>query len=264
MQINSCNMATSEKDKHAETIIRNHAMWSVASGAIPVALADLAAVSAVQLDMIRQLCEVYDVDFSVTRGKAMVTAITSAALARVGAASVIKMVPIAGTLVGSVTGGVLAGASSFALGQAFKTHLSSGGTFLDIDAERLKKVYRDQFEKGKEAVRDWQKNSEGKEGETKETKSRFNFDELIRKVRPSGPSTGKKEAKAEGDAVATPTEPVVESSTPKKQASAEKAEFSVSANELSSKLTELAALHGRGLISDADYAATKTRLLESM
>ena len=257
-------MATSEKDKHADTVIRNHAMWSVASGAIPVAFADLAAVSAVQLDMIRQLCEIYDVDFSVTKGKAMVTAITSAALARVGAASIVKMVPVAGSLVGSVTGGVLAGASSYALGQAFKTHLSSGGTFLDIDAERLKKVYRDQFEKGKEVVRDWQKNNSDDAEQQAESKSKFNFDELIRKVRPSGPSTGKKAAK--GEVVQeniTPPATEVSGDMPQAATSSEDPKAADGpSKQLTEKLTELAALHQRGLISDADYAATKTRLLE--
>jgi len=178
-------MAKDEKSKHADTIIRNHAVWSLGAGAIPLALADLAAVSAVQVDMIRSLCEVYDVDFSATKGKALVSSITSAALARVGAASVVKLVPIAGTLVGSVTGGVLAGASSYALGTAFKTHLSSGGTILDLDPERLKKVYRDQFEKGKEKVKEWQAergdDSIAEEVDEASTKSRFRFEELIRR-----------------------------------------------------------------------------------
>jgi len=258
-------MAATEKDKHAETVIRNHAVWSVASGAIPVALADLAAVSAVQLDMIRQLCEVYDVDFSVTKGKAMVTAITSAALARVGAASLVKLVPIAGTLVGSVAGGVLAGASSYALGQAFKTHLSSGGTFLDIDMDRLRQVYRDQFEKGKEVVRSWQSEN-GTEGESK---GRFRFEDLVRRKRPDGPAEAHRGAASNGTSGTAPKEilDTKSGSTARPSApasSATTAKTSVSPTELSSKLAELGKLHERGLISDADFAATKQRLLDQL
>ncbi len=254
-------MASAEKDKHAETIIRNHVLWSMASGAIPVAFADLAAVSAVQLDMIRQLCEVYDVDFSVTKGKAMVTAITSAAIARVGAASLVKLVPIAGTLVGSVTGGVFAGASSYGLGQAFKTHLSSGGTFLDVDVDRLKRMYREQFEKGKEVVKNWQEEaSEFAEEQT--SKSRFKFDELIRRERPDGPTAktpSAEPAPADPAPADTSHELVEDPAAPSPDAPA-----AASPNSLSDKLKELSKLHERGLISDADYESTKARLLAAM
>ena len=170
-------MSQHDRDRHADTIIRNHALFSTASGAIPVAFADIAAVSAVQLDMIRQLCDVYGADFQVKRGKALVTAITSAALARAGAASLVKLVPIAGTLVGGVTGALLAGASSYALGQAFKTHLSAGGTFLDIDTDRLRRVYREQFDKGKRVVQEWRKDSTAvdDESEAHQPGGRFDF-----------------------------------------------------------------------------------------
>ena len=243
-------MADTERLRHADTIIRNHALWSVASGAIPVALADLAAVSAVQLDMIRQLCEVFEVDFSATKGKALVTAITSAALARVGAASVVKLVPVAGTLVGSMAGGVLAGASSYALGQAFKTHLSDGGTFLDLDAERLKRVYREQFEKGQEVVKEWQ--AEGEDAaDVAVSRGRFFFDKLRRS------STG-----AAGDASTAPAAEATEDAEAAEIARTP--EPSAPKADLSTRLEELAKLHARGLISDADYEATKARLLESI
>ena len=62
--------------------IRNHVIWSMGAGLIPVLVADIFAVSALQLDMIRQMCRVYDVDFQETQGKAIVTALTSSTLAR--------------------------------------------------------------------------------------------------------------------------------------------------------------------------------------
>ena len=61
---------------HADTIIRNHMLWSMGAGFIPVPIADFFAVSAVQLDMIRQLCNVYNIDFKQTQGKAVITALT--------------------------------------------------------------------------------------------------------------------------------------------------------------------------------------------
>lgn len=146
----------SDKQKHADTIIRNHVIWSMgASFIIPIPVADIFAVSALQLDMIRQLCRVYDISFAETQGKAIVTSLTSSTLARAGARSLIKLVPGLGTLIGGATVSVFNGASTYALGEVFKRHFENGGTFLDFDTDRLKKMYQEQFEKGKQMADQW-------------------------------------------------------------------------------------------------------------
>jgi uncharacterized protein (DUF697 family) len=157
------NNKGSEKSRHADTIIRNHVIWSMGAGLIPVLIADIFAVSALQLDMIRQLCRVYDVNFSETQGKAIVTSLTSSTLARVGAGSLIKLLPGVGSLLGGATVSVFAGASTYALGEVFKKHFASGGTILDFDPARLKKMYQEKFEKGKKVAKEWGK--EARKGE---------------------------------------------------------------------------------------------------
>ena len=144
----------SEQSKHADTIIRNHVIWSMGAGLIPVLIADIFAISALQLDMIRQLCKAYNINFAETQGKAIVTSLTSSTLARITAGSVVKMIPGLGSIIGGLTVSVFAGASTYALGEVFKKHFSSGGTILDIDPERLRKLYKEQFEKGKKVVED--------------------------------------------------------------------------------------------------------------
>ncbi|MBK9013065.1 MAG: DUF697 domain-containing protein [Saprospiraceae bacterium] len=151
-----------EREKHAETIVRNHVLFSMGAGAIPVPVADVLAVSASQLDMIRQLCKVYDMDFSETQGKAIVSSLTASTLGRIGAASLAKLIPVVGTIVGSVANAIMAGASTYALGQVFKTHFDTGGTILDFDAARLKKLYKEQFEKGKTVAEELRKQQEAK------------------------------------------------------------------------------------------------------
>jgi uncharacterized protein (DUF697 family) len=139
----------SEQSKHADTIIRNHVIWSMGAGLIPVLIADIFAISALQLDMIRQLCKAYNINFAETQGKAIVTSLTSSTLARITAGSVVKMIPGLGSIIGGLTVSVFAGASTYALGEVFKKHFSSGGTILDFDPERLRKLYKEQFEKGR-------------------------------------------------------------------------------------------------------------------
>ncbi len=157
----SSNNGKSERGKHADTVVRNHVIWSMgASFLIPIPIADVFAVSALQLDMIRQLSRVYDIDFAETQGKAIITSLTSSTLARAGARSLIKLVPGLGTVIGGVTVSIFNGASTYALGEVFKRHFESGGTILDFDTERLRKVYKEKFEKGKKVVEQWKAEEE--------------------------------------------------------------------------------------------------------
>lgn len=141
-----------EREKHADTIIKNHIVWSMGAGLIPVPILDFFAVSGIQLDMIRQLCKLYDQDFKESQGKAIITSLTGSGIARMGAKAMIKFIPGIGSVLGGVTMAVLSGASSYALGEVFKKHFDTGGTFLDFDPERLKKMYNEKFEKGKKVA----------------------------------------------------------------------------------------------------------------
>ena len=146
-----------EQSKHADTIVRNHVIWSMGAGLIPVLIADIFAVSAIQLDMIRQLCKAYDKEFNELQGKAIVTFLTGSTVARLAARSVVKLIPGVGSIIGGVTVSIFAGASTYALGEVFKKHFESGGTILDFDPERVKKLYKEKFEKGKKVAEEWRK-----------------------------------------------------------------------------------------------------------
>jgi uncharacterized protein (DUF697 family) len=151
-----------ERTKHADTVIRNHIVWSMGAGMIPIPIADFFAVSAIQLDMVRQLCKLYEVDFKENEMKAVVTALTTSGFAKAGARMAIKLVPGIGTIIGGVTMAILSGASSFAVGEVFKKHFETGGTILDFDMDRLKKMYNEKFEKGKKVARKIHKEAEEK------------------------------------------------------------------------------------------------------
>ena len=153
----------SERSRHADTIIRNHMVWSMGAGLIPVPIADFFAVSAIQLDLVRQLCKLYEVPFKENEGKAIITALTSSGLAKAGAKAAIKFIPGIGSVIGGVTMAVLSGASSYALGEVFKKHFETGGTILDFDLDRLKKIYNEKFEKGKKVAEDIKNEEEKRE-----------------------------------------------------------------------------------------------------
>lgn len=149
---NTIEFEKNHRDQEADAVIRNHLVWAMGAGFIPVPIADFFAVGAIQLDMVRQLCRVYEIEFKETEGKAIISSITSSGLARLAARTVVKFIPGAGSFIGGMAVSVMSGASSYALGQAFKKHFETGGTFLDFDLSRLKKIYDEMFEKGKEVA----------------------------------------------------------------------------------------------------------------
>lgn len=141
-------MEDKERQIRADAMIKNHMVWSMGAGFIPVPVADILAVTAIQLDMVRNLATIYDVEFKESQGKALITTLTGSSVARISA-NALKFIPGVGTVLGGVTMSALSGASTFAVGEVFKRHFKTGGTFLDFDPERLRKMYREKFEKGK-------------------------------------------------------------------------------------------------------------------
>lgn len=218
-----------ERSKHVDTIIRNHVIWSMGAGLIPILIADIFAVSALQLDMIRQMCKVYDQDFSETQGKAIVTSLTSSTLARVTAGSIVKMIPVVGSIIGGVTVSVFAGASTYALGQVFKRHFESGGTILDFDPARLKKLYKEQFEKGKKVAEQLRKDQKARKEAESEKKAQ---EEAEAKVKAAAEKTAEKAAAA-----------------PEKESS------------VIQRLRELAELRDKGVISEEEFQEMKKKLI---
>ena len=80
------------KEAETDKIIRTHVLWSMGAGLMPVPLFDIAAVTAVQMDMLKQLAGAFEVDYTSSTGKAFVSGLTGGTVARI-AASLVKAVP---------------------------------------------------------------------------------------------------------------------------------------------------------------------------
>ena len=150
--------------------IKEHVLFSMGVGAIPLPLLDIVAITAVQMDMIRQLCRTYGVDYHETRGKAAITALSGTTLGRLagyGIGSALKVIPGIGSLLGGVTLAITAGASTYAIGQVFARHFERGGSLFDLDPEKFKAFYQEQVARGKEIVKQWKEEKEA-QGEAPE------------------------------------------------------------------------------------------------
>lgn len=136
-----------------DSVIRQHVIWSVGAGLVPVPIADFVAVTAVQLDLIRQLCTLHGVSYQEGQGKLWVGALTGGAVARIGA-SAIKALPGIGTLLGGISMSIASGASTYAVGQVVKQHLASGGTMTDLNVEQARATYASEYEQGKRVAKE--------------------------------------------------------------------------------------------------------------
>jgi uncharacterized protein (DUF697 family) len=102
----------------------------------------------VQVNMLRQMANIYGVPFTGNLVKSLVVSLisggSSVMLGSV-AASLVKGLPIVGTVAGMLTMPALAAASTWATGKVFIRHFESGGTFLDFDPAKARAYYAEQF-----------------------------------------------------------------------------------------------------------------------
>jgi uncharacterized protein (DUF697 family) len=130
--------AAETKDRRARAIqvVKRLSLWAGAAGLIPIPLADLAAVGGVQVEMLRRISKIYGVSFSQNSGKALIAGIAGSmipASSGIGAASLIKGMPLVGTVISMVTMPTLSVGATYAIGMAFIQHFESGGTLLDFN-----------------------------------------------------------------------------------------------------------------------------------
>lgn len=145
-----------ELTRQADEIIRKHIMFSLGAGLVPIPVMDIIGVSVIQLDMLRQLSRLYGVPFKEELGKSYISAIGGTTIARIGA-SFIKTIPGIGSVIGGFSMSALSGGMTYALGEVFKTHFAEGGNLADVDVKEAKKVYKEEFEKGKKVAKEMEK-----------------------------------------------------------------------------------------------------------
>ncbi len=145
-----------EKKKSSDDIISTHVIFAMTAGAIPVPVADIVAVSAIQYDMIRQIAEFHKINYDADKGKTLASSIAGATVSRIGA-SFLKAIPGVGTVLGIGSQIVMAGGTTYALGKLFDSHFAGGKGLDNINLESVKEEYKELLNKGKEYARDLKK-----------------------------------------------------------------------------------------------------------
>ena len=149
-------IAKSVPKDRLDKLIRQHVWSAMALGLIPLPLVDLAAVAAVQLNLLRKLSQEYGIKFFDEKGKNIVSALVGGAIPTSIApslgASLGKLIPGLGQTFGVITLPALAGATTYALGKVFIQHFASGGTFLTFDPEKVRAYYEEMLKEGQQVA----------------------------------------------------------------------------------------------------------------
>jgi uncharacterized protein (DUF697 family) len=165
--------ATSEtpegRDELASKLVDRFAIWSGVAGLIPVPVIDVVAVGGLQIQMVRRISQIYDVEFSENRGKALIAALAGSMIpttSGIGAASALKVVPFFGAIVSAFVMPVLSAGATFAIGKAFIQHFASGGTLLDFNPPDYREFVKAHKEMWDSRVRGTAKSAEPSSGAT--------------------------------------------------------------------------------------------------
>ncbi len=105
--------------QHALPHILGYSSLAAAAGALPVPFIDLLLLSGIQSRMVYDLARLYGQPLTGKRFLEIAGSLGASIFVRQAGREAIKLIPAVGTVLGSVAGSALAGASTYALGKAF-------------------------------------------------------------------------------------------------------------------------------------------------
>lgn len=138
-----------DQNQVANSVIKRHTALAAGAGAVPVPVGDIVALIGVQLNMIKRLCDTYDVEFSKGVGRNAIMSLVGTMIPhalRTSVVSLIKVIPGVGSYAGAAAMPALNATTTYALGKVFVKHFESGGTLLDFDAPKAREYFKKQIE----------------------------------------------------------------------------------------------------------------------
>ena len=126
-----------DKQSKASDIIKSHVGYSLGAALVPFPGADLLAVTAVQVNMLRQLAKLYNIGFMDALGKNIISAVVGSSAARLGA-SLVKAIPGVGTII--VTQLIGKGVASADRDKIFEPYVTTKATGTGLGLAIAKKL----------------------------------------------------------------------------------------------------------------------------
>lgn len=142
----------SEKDFGAMEIVKRNSLYSAGVGIFAIPVVNVAGVAALQVKMLKELADHYDVPFQQDRVKSILASLVGGVVGTrlgYGMVGTIAKIPLVGPLVSVASLPLFAGGITYAVGKVFITHFASGGTFLDFDPDKVRAYFNQTVGKAK-------------------------------------------------------------------------------------------------------------------
>jgi uncharacterized protein (DUF697 family) len=134
-----------DQDLRATEVIKRYAAYAAGAGLIPIPSLDMAVIAGVEYKMLVEIAKVYDVPFENDRVRPIIGAVIGAYVStEVGygiGGSLLKSVPLFGTVFGVLSVPAYAAGLTWAVGRVFMQHFASGGTLLDFDPAKVRAYF---------------------------------------------------------------------------------------------------------------------------
>lgn len=135
-----------------DDIIRKHSLLASGAGLIPVLGLDVAATTAVQVRMVKQMAQAFDLPFNNRHQRTLLTALAGSVVSRLAAFAVREFTgsfSAFGSLAEEMTNAAVAGFFTAAMGEIYKNHFFRGGTLDDLELTDFVDHLKMQIEAGK-------------------------------------------------------------------------------------------------------------------
>ena len=134
----------SERRAGAMRIVYRYMAISSGAALIPWAGVDVAALAAIHVGLIKELCEHYDIDFTEHTARNILIAVAASVVpGTVGSLvsrKILGVLPVTSALFGWTLMSAGSAAFSYGIGRLFIEHFEGGGTLLSFDHHRLHAV----------------------------------------------------------------------------------------------------------------------------
>lgn len=138
-------------------IVKRYTAWSAALDVIPLGwLGNGVLCGAVNLNMLKELCECYNLEFrrqlAATAAAAVIGAMINAGIIKILGGGLARMIPGLGGLLRIAASSAASGSVTYLTGRVFAYHFELGGTLFGLDAARTRAILLKLKEQGEPAL----------------------------------------------------------------------------------------------------------------
>jgi len=143
--------------EQGRSIVNKKVAWSAGAGILPLPLFDMIAVTGVQLKMISDLCELYQIPFKQSLARPIVISLIGSLgagmLAPALALTTFKLIPgismlLSGTALATTSAGI-----TYAVGHLFLDHFKTGGTLENFNLIGGHGIFKNKVQEGIQAAK---------------------------------------------------------------------------------------------------------------